>query len=239
MLPLTDFVRPKRLPVVTLALTAANLLVWFAYELPHGVDHSALHLGFRPCEITHACHDTQLSWPLQVVTMMFTHGGWSHIVGNLVFLLVFGPRVEELLGRSRYLLTYFAAGIVADALQGGLTLAFAVPADARVPNIGASGAISGVLGAYAVAYPFERVLAWVIPVFFLRIPALGLLGVWFLLQAAEGSYALANPAAVVSVAFFAHVGGFLTGAAAAIWFRRSAMPAGRSRAATLPSARPR
>jgi membrane associated rhomboid family serine protease len=228
MLPLTDFFRPKRFPVVTIALAIANLLVWLAYELPRGLERSALNLGFRPCEVTGACHDTQLAWPLQVATSMFTHGGWSHIVGNLVFLLVFGPRIEELLGRGRFLLTYVAAGVVADALQGGLTLAFAAPADARVTNIGASGAISGVLGAYAIAYAFERVLTWVIPVFFLRMPALGFLGVWFLLQAAEGSYALSNPAAVVSVAFFAHVGGFLMGAAAVLLTRSGGLSAPRA-----------
>ena len=109
MLPLTDFFRPKRFPVVTIALTVANLVVWLAYELPRGLERSALTLGFRPCEVTAACRDTELAWPLQLGTSMFTHGGWSHIVGNLVFLVVFGPRIEELLGRGGFLLTYVAA----------------------------------------------------------------------------------------------------------------------------------
>ena len=237
MLPLGDLTRPKRFPSVTVALIAANVVVWLAYQLPQGIGSSADTLGFRACGVNGACSDKGLPWPVEVLTSMFTHGSWSHLVGNMVFLLAFGPLVEGLLGSARYLGTYLAAGVAAAALQGSLTLAF-VPHDGNIPNIGASGAISGVIGVYVVARPFERVLTWVLPALFLRIPALGLLGVWFLLQALEGAYSLSNPSGVVGIAFFAHVGGFVAGAVLATlmvpesWPRR--LPRGAERRAAEP-----
>lgn len=160
-----------------------------------------------------------------MLTSAFGHASWAHLVGNMVFLLAFGPLVESRFGRGRFLLTYLVAGIAAAALQGAVTLAFA-SGDAAIPNIGVSGAISGVIAAYVVARPFERILVWVMPLLFVRIPAIALLGVWFLLQALEGSLALSNSEMTAGVAFFAHVGGFLTGLAAATiilpdaWTRR-------------------
>lgn len=236
MLPLGDFRPPRRFPFVTIGLVAANVLVWLAYQLPQGINGSVETLGFRPCGVNGSCSDKGLPWPVEVLTSMFTHGSWSHLVGNMVFLLAFGPLVEELFRPLRYLGTYLLCGLAADALQGGLTLAF-VPHDGNIPNIGASGAISGVLAAFIVARPFERIITWVLPVIFLRIPALGLLGVWFLLQALEGAYSLSNPSAVVGIAFFAHVGGFLAGLATATaflpdaWTRRLRPPPRRGVAA--------
>ncbi len=214
MLPLGDLTRPRRFPWVTLGLIVANVTVWLAYELPTGVDAAADALGFKPCGVNGSCRDTGLPWPVESLTSFFIHGSWSHLVGNMVFLAVFGPVVEDLFGPVRYLAMYVVAGFAADALQGGLTLAFA-PHEGTIANIGASGAISGVIAAYVVARPFQRVLTWLMPAFFLRIPALGLLGVWLLLQALEGSYALSHPGGAVGIAFFAHVGGFIAGAVAA------------------------
>ena len=194
MLPLGDLTRPRRFPWVTLGLIVANVTVWLAYELPTGVDAAADALGFKPCGVNGSCRDTGLPWPVESLTSFFIHGSWSHLVGNMVFLAVFGPVVEDLFGLVRYLAMYVVAGFAADALQGGLTLAFA-PHEGTIANIGASGAISGVIAAYVVARPFQRVLTWLMPAFFLRIPALGLLGVWLLLQALEGSYALSHRAA--------------------------------------------
>ena len=236
MLPLGDLRPPRRFPFVTIGLVAANVLVWLAYQVPQGINSSVGTLGFRPCGVNGSCSDKGLPWPVEVLTSMFAHGSWSHLVGNMVFLLAFGPLVEELFGPVRYLGTYLFCGLAAHALQGGLTLAF-VPHDGSIPNIGASGAISGVLAAYIVARPFERIITWLLPVIFLRIPALGLLGVWFLLQALEGAYSLSNPSAVVGIAFFAHVGGFLAGLAAATaflpdaWTRRLRPPPPRGVAA--------
>jgi membrane associated rhomboid family serine protease len=215
MLPLTDMVRPKRLPVVTIALIIANVAVWLAYEVPGGVDSAVKTIGSRACSLNGSCPDSQaIAWPYALFTAMFGHASWAHIVGNMVFLAVFGPRVEDRFGRVRFLLVYLLAGLGADALFDGTTLGFGSATDAAAPGIGASGAISGVLAAYVVAHPFERILVWTLPALFLRIPALGLLGVWFILQALEGAYALSNPNLTVGTAFMAHVGGFLVGALA-------------------------
>jgi hypothetical protein len=212
VLPLTDMVRPRRLPVVTITLIAINVAVWLTYEVPHGIDSAVDTMGSRACSLNSSCPDSHaIAWPYALFTSMFGHASWAHIVGNMVFLAVFGPRVEDGLGRARFLVVYILAGIGANALFDGTTLAFASASDATVPGIGASGAISGVLAAYVVAHPFERVLVWTLPALFLRIPALGLLGVWFILQALEGAYALSNPGITVGTAFMAHVGGFLVG----------------------------
>jgi membrane associated rhomboid family serine protease len=225
VLPLSDLVRPRRLPLVTIALIAANGAVWLAYEIPHGVDSAVGTIGARACSLNSSCPGGGgLAWPYALFTSMFGHASWAHIVGNMLFLAVFGPRVEDRFGRLRFLLVYLAAGIGADALFDGTTLAFGSAGDAAAPGIGASGAISGVLAAYVVSHPFERILVWVLPALFLRIPALGVLGVWFILQALEGAYALSNPGVVVGTAFMAHVGGFLVGALAQLAYDRRAGP---------------
>jgi membrane associated rhomboid family serine protease len=211
MLPLTDTVRPARLPIVTIALVCANVIVWLGYQLTTGIDASVEQLGDYACGLDSSC-DTPLPWGIGIVTSMFTHGSWSHLVGNMVFLSVFGPRVEDELGRARYLFLYVVAGICATLLFDATTLVFLADDEAAVPSIGASGAISGVLGAYAVAYPFQRVVTWVAPVLFLRIPALGLLGVWLVLQVVMSTYSLEHPSELTGVAFAAHVGGFVVGA---------------------------
>jgi membrane associated rhomboid family serine protease len=223
VLPLTDTVRPRRFPLVTLSLIAANVIVWLAYQVPAGVDESVREVGFRACQLAGNCADQTHSLPVTTLASTFAHGSWSHLVGNMVFLAAFGLRVEDELGRLRYLVLYAAAALGADLLQGGLTLAFA-PDETAIPGIGASGAISGVLGAYLVLYPFQRVLTLIIPVFFFRIPALGLLGVWFVLQALEGTYSLSHPGGFVGIAFFAHVGGFVAGVLLATLFAQRAWP---------------
>jgi membrane associated rhomboid family serine protease len=215
-LPLGDLSRNERIPFVTLGLGAANAAMWLAYQVPAGIRHSADTIGLRSCGIDGSCTGSGLPWPVEVVTSMFGHGSWSHIVGNMVFLLAFGPLVESRFGRVRHLGTYLAAGPAAAALQAGVTLAFASH-DAAIPSIGASGVISGVIAAYVVARPFQRVLVWVMPLLFIRVQALALLGIWFLLQALEGSLAPTSSQAS-DVAFFGHVGGFLAGLAAATAF---------------------
>jgi membrane associated rhomboid family serine protease len=216
LLPLGDLSSSRRPPLATFALVAANLAVWLGYELPTGVPRAVEAIGFHPCAVDGSCRDAGIPWTLESVTSMFGHGGWAHLVGNMVFLLAFGPAVERLLGTVRYLALYLAAGLAADALQGGLTLLFTHDL-ATVPGIGASGAISGVIGVYIVARPFERIVAWLMPALFVRIPALALLGVWFVLQGIEGAYTLGDPNTVVGIAFFAHVGGCLAGVVAGTW----------------------
>jgi membrane associated rhomboid family serine protease len=143
---------------------------------------------------------------------MFLHGGWDHILGNMLFLAIFGKNVEDAFGPVRYLVFYFAGGLVAMLTQSGMTLLFGSAADARVPTLGASGAIAAVLGAYFVLYPGSRVRTWIFPVFLVRIPAWIFLGLWFLYQLIEANFGLFSTSANGGgVAFFAHVGGFVFG----------------------------
>lgn len=239
MLPLTDAVKPTRFPWVTAALVVANVAVWLAYQLPAGLEESVDEIGFRACAIAGDCTEPTRSWPLTATASMFAHGGWAHLVGNMLFLVAFGIRVEDRLRTARYLLVYVVSGYAATALQGGVELAFMPEEDTNIPGIGASGAISGVLGAYVVLFPFARVVSVLLPVFFLRVPALGLLPVWFALQALAGTYGLLHPdQEFVGIAFFAHVGGFVAGAVLATlmvpesWPRQ--LPRGAERRAAEP-----
>jgi membrane associated rhomboid family serine protease len=143
---------------------------------------------------------------------MFMHGSWLHIIGNMVFLWVFGNNVEDAMGRLRFLVFYLLAGIAATALQTTVTLWMGTSADAAVPNLGASGAVSGVLGAYLVLLPGASVLTLVF-YFLMEVPAALFLGFWFIFQLWEGGFSLVNPQAGGGVAFFAHIGGFVFGAA--------------------------
>jgi membrane associated rhomboid family serine protease len=153
---------------------------------------------------------------------MFMHAGWDHILGNMLFLAIFGKNVEDAFGRLGYLVFYLAGGFAATALQTGMTLMFGSAADARIPNLGASGAIAAVLGAYIVLYPDSRIrtlVGW----FPVRIPAWIFLGGWFLYQFFEGNYALVHPDGTggSGVAFFAHVGGFIFGVLVALVLTRA------------------
>jgi membrane associated rhomboid family serine protease len=143
---------------------------------------------------------------------MFLHGSWDHILGNMLFLVVFGKNVEDAFGHLRYLIFYFAGGFAATATQTLMTLAFGTAAEARVPNLGASGAIAAVLGAYFILYPNSTVLGLIV-VFPVRISAWFFLGFWFLYQLFEANFGLFGATANGGgVAFFAHVGGFVFGA---------------------------
>jgi membrane associated rhomboid family serine protease len=142
---------------------------------------------------------------------MFMHGSWDHILGNMLFLVIFGKNVEDAFGHLRYLALYVVGGFVAFMTQTAMTLLFASAAAAAVPNLGASGAIAAVLGAYFVLYPNSRIVTLVF-VFPVRISAWVFLGLWFLYQFIEGNFGLFSAHANGGgVAFFAHVGGFLFG----------------------------
>ena len=149
-----------------------------------------------------------MSW----ITAMFLHGSWGHILGNMLFLAVFGKNVEDAFGHLRYLAFYFAGGFVAMMTQTFFTLAFGSAAEGRIPNLGASGAIAAVLGAYFVLYPSSTVFGLIV-VFPVRIPAWAFLGFWFLYQLFEGNFGpFSSHAHGGGTAFFAHVGGFVFGA---------------------------
>src|SRR5262245_7137008 len=211
MIPYSDGIAARRFPVVNVALIAANFAVFLFYELPNGqtaVDQAS----FYPCDVVSTCH-IGVPWGVAWMTAMFMHAGWDHILGNMLFLAIFGKNVEDAFGRLGYLIFYFAGGFAAMMLQTAMTVLFGTASDAQIPNLGASGAIAAVLGAYIVLYPNSRIhtlVAW----FPISIPAWLFLGGWFLYQFFEGNRALIHPAngGGSGVAFFAHVGGFVFGA---------------------------
>jgi rhomboid family protein len=209
MLPLSDGLPARRFPIVNVSLIVANLAVWIFYELPH-LQSSVFHASFYPCTVDGSCHGPE-PWGVSWITAMFMHGSWSHILGNMLFLAIFGKNVEDALGSLRYLAFYFAGGFVAMMTQAAMTLLFGTGAESQVPNLGASGAIAAVMGAYFVFYPQSRILTLVV-VFPIRIPAWFFLGAWFLYQLVEANFGLfSSKANGGGVAFFAHVGGFLFG----------------------------
>ncbi len=215
MLPLRDNVPTRTFPFVTIGLIVANFLVWFWELSKPGVDTHVLRDGFYPCSLSAPCLPPapahHLAWYVAVFTGMFMHASWAHILGNMLFLWIFGNNVEDAFGHLRFLLWYLAAGVAAMGAQTFVTLHWASQQDASIPNIGASGAIAGVLGAYFLLLPAARVLTLLFFFIPIRVPALVFLGIWFLFQLWEGNYSLTHPEASGGVAFFAHVGGFVFG----------------------------
>jgi membrane associated rhomboid family serine protease len=214
VLPLHDNVPTRRKPVVTIGLIVANFAVWF-WELQRPeavVDNYA----YYPCSVQGPCVgpaavDHLPAWE-GAFSSMFMHASWIHILGNMLFLWIFGNNVEDALGRVRYFLWYLAAGLAATATQTFVTLHYAAQPDASVPNLGASGAIAGVLGAYLLLLPTASVLT-LVGFFVIPLPAFLFLGGWFILQLWEGGFSITHPEQGGGVAFFAHVGGFVFGAA--------------------------
>src|SRR5947209_6983574 len=197
MLPLRDDIPSATRPTLTYLLIAANVLAFF-WELS-GADVLAWTLV--PARFTADPAGNAVT----VVTAMFLHGGWLHLLGNMLYLWIFGDNVEDRLGHGRYLLLYVAGGAAAALAQ------VAISPDSRIPMVGASGAIAAVLGAYIVLYPRASVYTWV-PIFFgiVPIPAVVWLGLWFAMQLLSGVASL-SVQSNGGVAFFAHVGGFVAG----------------------------
>ena len=207
MIPLSDENRTSRTPVVSYALLGAIVLA-FLWQLQAG-DAAVYAFGLIPARLVHgALLPPQLEWTpawATVFTSMFLHGGWLHLGGNLLYLWIFGDNVEDALGRGRFVAFYLLCGVAAALVQ---TVS---ETTSIIPMIGASGAISGVLGAYMRLYPHAqvRVLVPLFIVFYtIRVPAWMVLGLWFLFQLA--SSAMIQPGQG-GVAFFAHIGGFLSG----------------------------
>jgi len=235
VLPLRDNVPTRSAPVVTIGLIAANGLVWLWELARPGVDVHVFRDGFYPCAVQGPCRLPPgfhaLPWWEGVFTGMFMHASWQHILGNMLFLWIFGNNIEDALGRVRFLAWYLAAGVAAMAAQTAVTLHFGNAADASVPNIGASGAIAGVLGAYLVLLPRARVLTLIFfgIILIREIPAVWFLGVWIALQAWSGGLSLVTPHAAGGTAFFAHIGGFAFGIATILLVARRRPPAPTSR----------
>jgi membrane associated rhomboid family serine protease len=209
VLPLRDNVPTRTFPVVTVTLIGVNVAVWLFYQLPN-LNRSVHDFAFHPCEVNGSCPQIDKGWVVTAITSMFLHGSWLHLGGNMLFLWIFGNNIEDAMGRVRFLVFYLLGGIAATTLQAWVTFNWGQPCDTLVPNLGASGAISAVLGAYLVLLPTASVLTFV---FFLliEIPAVVFLGIWFLFQLWQGGYAVTHPESGGGVAFFAHVGGFLFG----------------------------
>lgn len=210
LIPLTDASRrPTQLPVVTAGIIAVNALM-FVVELSGG-DSFVQTWSVIPADIVAGRH-----W-ITILTAMFMHGSWSHIIGNMIFLWAFGPEVEDLMGRPRYAAFYLLGGVVAALAQ------VAAGPDSTVPNLGASGAIAAVMGAFLVTYPRDQIRSLLVIFVFVRvayIPAVLLIGMWGLVQFVSLG-AVAQQPSGGAVAYAAHVGGFIFGAVAARWFGRA------------------
>jgi len=209
LIPLSDASRrPVNMPVCTVLIIVANTLA-FLLELARG-DAFVLQWSVVPADIVSGHH-----W-VTILTAMFLHGSWSHIIGNMVFLWAFGPEMEDAMGRGRYLAFYLIGGFIAMLAQ------VAADPHSTVPNLGASGAIAAVMGGFLVTYPRDRIKSVLFLFVFFRvtfIPASLLIGFWFLTQLFHAG----QVAQVQSggVAYLAHVGGFIFGAVTARWFERS------------------
>jgi membrane associated rhomboid family serine protease len=231
--PLRDNIPTDRFPVVTLILIVLNCIAYVFLQPKTGIDFNGgglnqqdlMHYGFIPYEITHPGQHCELlssgqvecgkgvadpiaTW-LTPFTAMFTHAGLLHLGGNMLFLWIFGNNVEDSMGPVRFVIFYLLAGLAASGLQ------ILFGPDSVTPNLGASGAIAGVLGGYLVLYPRAKVVTLVFLIFLftiLELPALAFLGIWFVQQLLFGALTSANTVANGGgVAYWAHVGGFAFG----------------------------
>ena len=223
MIPIRDTIASSTVPGITYLLIALNVSV-FLFEVSLGSGHAqerfVMQHGFIPARLLHdLAHGAPITTAFApVVSSMFLHGGWMHLIGNMLYLFIFGDNVEDRLGHVRYLGFYLASGLAAALAQ------FAGNPTSTLPMVGASGAIAGVTGAYLRFYPTARVVT-VVPVFFIlttiQIPAFLVLIPWFLMQIQGGLASLGGHGPPGGVAFWAHVGGFVLGLLVAPWLSRS------------------
>ena len=209
LIPLSDASRrPARMPLVTALIILVNVVV-FLLELTRG-EAFVTQWSVVPAQITSGHH-----W-ITILTAMFLHGSWSHIIGNMIFLWAFAPEIEDAMGPMRYLIFYLAGGLTAMLAQ------VAADPHSTVPNLGASGAIAAVMGAFIVTYPRDQIKAVLFIFVFARItfiPAALLIGFWFLTQLVHAGTVAQTQTG--GVAYLAHVGGFIFGAVTGRWFERS------------------
>ena len=237
MFPLKDDIPTRRFPILTVALILANVVMFFGFQgaffgSDEKFDERVIEYGAIPYEVSHPGDEcsvspsgqqlicegqegvsgdapSQASTWLTILTSMFMHGGLLHIAGNMLFLWIFGNNIEDSMGRARFLAFYLLGGLAALLAQ------VVIQPDAAVPTIGASGAVAAVLGGYALLYPRARVVTVIFIIIFftfVELPALVVLGLWFLLQLFYGASELSGPVAEGGgVAYFAHIGGFVFG----------------------------
>lgn len=210
MIPIGDTPIRSRTPAyITYLLILINSIVWlYEASLGSGVEQFVITYGAIPAEITSGRDLYTL------LTSMFLHGGWLHIIGNMVFLWIFGDNVEAVLGKLPYLIFYLLGGIAASLTQALLS------PTSTVPSVGASGAIAAVMGAYIIMFPRAQVRLLIGYGYITRVSAILFLGIWFIIQLFNGIASLGVPTAQTSgVAFWAHVGGFLFGAPVGLLFK--------------------
>lgn len=201
MIPLRDSQPSYSTPYVTIALIITNVMV-FLYTVsldPFSRNHFIMEYGMIPARFQ----------MIDVLTSMFMHGGWLHLIGNMWFLWIYGDNVEDVLGHGKYLLFYLLCGVAASLGHYALSM------DSRVPTVGASGAIAGVMGAYLIKFPHSRIVT-LVPIFVfvttIEVPAVLILVYWFVIQFFSGVGSIAHSQiSQGGVAWFAHVGGFLAG----------------------------
>jgi membrane associated rhomboid family serine protease len=230
MIQLRDANPTRRTPVVTLGLIVACFVV-FGWELGlQATSEASLNAfvtewGVVPAELLAAWSTGQIASQetATLVTSQFLHGGWLHLIGNMLYLWIFGNNIEDRLGRGFFLLFYLGGGVIAGLTQ------VAVDPDSTVPLIGASGAIAATLGAYLVLFPGARITTLVFLGFFyqlINVPAIVVLGFWFVLQLLDGIGSLGMETGA-GIAFFAHIGGFVAGVALGLLIRGSVARSGR------------
>jgi membrane associated rhomboid family serine protease len=208
MFPLSDVIPSRTAPVVTIGLIAVNAVV-FLYQVMLPDQQLEVFVS------QYALIPAYFSW-VNVFTSMFLHAGWMHVIGNMLYLWIFGDNVEDQLGHIGFLLFYLASGCAAAMLQ------LVINPFTTVPMVGASGAIAGIMGAYFVLYPESRVLTAVFIFFFfdlVEIPAIFFLGIWFVMQVLSGVGSLGAAHSSGGTAFFAHIGGFAVGVVAGVVLR--------------------
>ena len=210
MIPLRDVIPSRTVPFLTVTIIILNAIAWF-YEL--GLPREELPLFLQQFGVVPAYFTVPT-----LISSMFLHGSWSHVLGNMRYLWIFGDNVEDRMGHGRFLVFYLLCGIVAAFGQ------IVIDPASTLPTIGASGAIAGVMGAYFVLYPQSRVLTLIPLIVFweiVELPAIFLLGFWFLMQLfSAGAIAVTSNSQGGGVAFMAHVAGFVTGLIGVFVFRK-------------------
>ena len=229
MMPVRDRIPTYRFPLVTVLLIAANIVVFALQMLVLGtggenaLQQAVYDFGVVPARVAQQ-PIAPATW-LTFITSMFMHGGFMHILGNMLYLWIFGNNIEDVMGKFWFTVFYFVCGFAASAAQ------VVASWGSSVPGIGASGAIAGVLAAYLLFFPAARVDTLIFLGFFGRIaslPAVLVLGLWFVLQLFNGALSVGSGAAMGGVAYFAHIGGFVAGLLLCIpWIKKARRRAGR------------
>lgn len=215
MIPLRDTIPSRTFPIITISLIIVNILIFFCeVSMGPNLEKLVFTYGLIPRKYFLVPY---LSRYTPFFTAMFLHGGWMHVLSNMWYLWIFGDNVEGAMGHRRFLLFYMLCGIAA-----GLTHIYTHPSSS-LPTIGASGAVSGVMGGYFILFPYARITTLVFVFFFIsivQIPAIFFLFFWFMIQFFNGAFSIVSPHAFSGVAWWAHIGGFIWGIILVLMFKK-------------------